>query len=120
MSKASVLPAPQGDIVMLQLKPKQADAVRAVNDPLVDTLVLIGSVGTGKTDVAAHIVISICYQFPKTYWPVFRQNISTALKTIIPSYQEMLDKMGLLENVDYKFNQQLHTITFNNKSVIIF
>ena len=105
---------------MLSLKPKQAQAVQAVNDPVVDTLVLLGSVGTGKTDVAAHVVISICFQFPKTYWPVFRQNISTALKTVIPSYIEMLDKMGLVEGLDYKFNQQAHTITFNNKSVIIF
>jgi len=32
----------------------------------------------------------------------------------------MLDKMGMLEDVDYTFNQQLHTITFNNKSVILF
>jgi len=69
---------------MLQLKQRQADAVAAVNDPKVDTLVLIGSVGTGKTDVAAHIVISIAFQFPKTYWPVFRQNISTASKDCYP------------------------------------
>jgi hypothetical protein len=106
---------------MLQLKAKQAKAVAAVNDPAVDTLVLFGSVGTGKTDVAAHIVLSICYQFPKTYWPVFRQNISTAMKTIIPSYLEMADKMGLVQGEDYFFNQSLHTFTFlHNKSVIIF
>lgn len=105
---------------MLQLKSKQAEAVQAVNDPAIDTLVLLGSVGTGKTDVAAHIVLSICHTFPKTYWPVFRQNISTAMKTIIPSYLEMADKMGLIEGEDYVFNQTLHTITFPNKSVIIF
>jgi hypothetical protein len=105
---------------MLQLKPKQQQAVDAVNDPLVDTLVLFGTVGTGKTDIAAHIVISICYRFDKTYWPVFRQNISTAKKSVIPSYLEMLDKMGLVEGTDYKFNSQEHTITFTNKSVIVF
>jgi len=44
---------------MLQLKPKQIEAVQAVNDPTVDTLVLLGVVGSGKTDVAAHIDISI-------------------------------------------------------------
>ncbi len=108
-------------MLMLQLKQKQADAVAVINNPSIDTLVLFGSVGVGKTDVAAHIVISICHQFPKTYWPVFRQNISTAIKTVIPSYLEMADKMGLEQGVDYVFNQQAHTITFNhNKSVIIF
>lgn len=105
---------------MLQLKPKQIEAVQAVNDPTVDTLVLLGVVGSGKTDVAAHIDISIALQFPKTYWPVFRQNISTAIKTIIPSYLEMADKMGLVENEDFTYNQQAKTITFPNKSVIVF
>lgn len=105
---------------MLQLKPKQAEAVAAVNDPSVDELVLIGVVGSGKTDVAAHIVISICLGFPKTYWPAFRQNISTSIKTLIPSYLEMADKMGLEQGVDFVYNQQAKTMTFNNKSVIIF
>lgn len=106
---------------MLQLKPKQAQAVQTVNSPYIDTLVLLGSVGTGKTDVAAHIVLSVCYQFPKTYWPVFRQNISTAIKTIIPSYLEMADKMGLVLGKDITYNQQTKTITFShNKSAIVF
>jgi phage terminase large subunit len=106
---------------MLQLRAKQARAVEAVNDPRVDTLVLFGTVGTGKSDVAAHIVLSICYQFPKTYWPVFRQNITTALRSIIPSYLEMADKMELREGRDYDFNRTLHTITFlHNKSQILF
>ncbi|MDE2100930.1 MAG: phage terminase large subunit [Patescibacteria group bacterium] len=107
-------------MTMLKLSQKQARAVQAVNDPKVDTLVLFGTVGTGKTDVAAHIVISICFQFPKTYLPVFRQNISTALKSVIPSYLEMLDKMELVAGRDYTYNQTLHIITFYNKSQIIF
>jgi len=106
---------------MLQLKRKQAEAVQAVNDPLVDTLVLIGAVGTGKTDVAAHIVISICWKFPHTRWPVFRQNLSTARDTIIPSYLDMLDRMGLVgEGKDYTYTQNPWRITFNNGSVIMF
>lgn len=105
---------------MLQLKQKQADAVAAVNDPRVDVLVLLGVVGSGKTDVAAHIVISICLQFEKTYWPAFRQNISTAIKTLIPSYLEMADKMGLVQGEDFTYNQQSKTMTFPNKSVIVF
>lgn len=105
---------------MLQLKQKQADAVAAVNDSRVDVLVLLGVVGSGKTDVAAHIVISICLQFEKTYWPAFRQNISTAIKTLIPSYLEMADKMGLVQGEDFVYNQQSKTMTFPNRSVIVF
>ena len=76
---------------MLQLKRKQAEAVASVNDQTVDELVLIGVVGSGKTDVAAHIVISICHKFPKTYWPAFRQNISTSIKTLIPSLTGLIE-----------------------------
>jgi hypothetical protein len=106
---------------MLNLKPKQQTAVDAANDPKISTIVLIGSVGTGKTDVAAHIVGSIAYSFPKTYWPVFRQNISTAKRSVIPSYLNMLEMMNLVEGEDFLHNQQDHEIIFShNKSIIGF
>lgn len=105
---------------MLQLKVKQKLAVDAVNDPDIDTLVLFGTVGTGKTDVAAHIVISIAHKFPKTYWPVIRQNLTTAKKSVIPSYLAMLDKMDFVEGTDYTYNRSECFITFPNGSVIPF
>jgi phage terminase large subunit len=105
---------------MLSLKPKQQLAVEAVNDPTIDTLVLIGTVGTGKTDVAAHIVISICYKFPKTYFPVFRGNLTTAKRSVIPSYEIMLERMGLIEGYDYTFNRTESFIKFANGSIIPF
>lgn len=106
---------------MLQLKPKQQQVIDAVNNPSISTLVLIGSVGTGKTDIAAHASISIAYSFPKTFWPVFRQNLSTSKRSVIPSYLNMLDMMNLVEREDYIYNKQDFTITFkHNKSVIPF
>ncbi len=106
---------------MFHLKPKQQKVLDAVNDPDIHTIVLIGSVGTGKTDIAAHASISICYNFAKTYWPVFRQNISTAKKSVIPSYLNMLDMMNFVEGEDYKYNKSDFEITFlHNKSKIGF
>ena len=105
---------------MLTLKPKQQQAVEAANDPNIDTLFLFGTVGTGKTDIAAHIVISIAYKFPKTYWPVFRQNLTTAKKSVIPSYEIMLERMNLFEGVDYTFNRTDNFIKFTNGSIIPF
>lgn len=105
---------------MLKLKPKQQTVVDAFNRPNVDTIVLFGTVGTGKTDIAAHIFISMAHRFPKSYIPVFRQNISTAKKTVIPSYLNMLDMMGFIEGKDYKYNGQEHIIKFPNDSVILF
>lgn len=105
---------------MLQLSSKQNEVVEAINDPIVDTIVLIGPVGTGKTDVAAHIGLSIADQFPKTFWPVFRKNVSTHLNTTIPSYLEMADRMGLIEGVDYRYNKSPHFLEFPNGSRIPF
>lgn len=106
---------------MLQLTPKQQKVIDYVNDATIHTIVLIGAIGTGKTDIAAHASISIAYQFPKTYWTVVRQNISTARKSIIPSYLEMLDMMNFIEGEDYNFNKQLSEITIiHNNSKIVF
>lgn len=106
---------------MLYLKPKQQQVMEAINNPDIHTIILIGSVGTGKTDIAAHAGISIAYQFPKTYFPVFRQNISTAKKSIIPSYLNVLDRMNFVEKEDYIHNKSDHTIFFpHSKSTIIF
>jgi hypothetical protein len=99
---------------MLYLKPTQQIAIDAANDPRVSTIVLIGAVGTGKTDVAAHASISIAYSFPRTYWPVFRQNISTAKRSVIPSYLNMLDLMNLEEGLDYRYNRQDFEIIFDH------
>lgn len=108
-------------VEMLTLSQKQQQAVDAVNDPNIDTLILFGTVGTGKTDVAAHIVISICISFPNTRFPVFRQNISTAQETVIPSYLDMLDKMGLVEDEDYIYREKPFFIRFlDNGSTIRF
>lgn len=105
----------------LQLKPKQQKVIDALNDPTIHTIVLIGAVGTGKTDVAAHVGISLAYSFDKTYFPVIRQNISTAKRSVIPSYLEMLDKMNFIEGEDYKYNKQDFEITFSkNRSKIGF
>lgn len=97
---------------MLNLKTKQQTVLDAVNDPTVHTIVLIGAVGTGKTDIAAYASINIAYQFKKTYWPVIRQNISTAKRSVIPSYLNMLDMMGFIENNEYTYNKQDFEIYF--------
>lgn len=106
---------------MLYLKPKQKKVVELINDKSIHTIVLLGSVGTGKTDIACHISISIAYTFPKTYWTVFRQNLSTAKKTIIPSYLNMMDMMNFVEDEDYRHDRSLNEIQFlHNKSKIGF
>lgn len=105
---------------MLLISHKQQRVVDAVNNPAIHTIVLIGSIGTGKTDIAAHIGISLAHQFPKTYWTVFRQNISTAKRSVIPTYLDVADRMDLEEGTDYKYNRQDFEFSFPNESKIGF
>lgn len=106
---------------MLQIRQKQQTVIDAINNPAYDTIVLIGAVGTGKTDIAAFAVLSICKTFPKTRWVVVRQNISTALKTVVPSYLEMADRMELIQGKHFKYNGQNHIIYMTqNQSEIYF
>ena len=104
----------------MQIKPRQNSVIEAINDPGIDTIVLIGAVGTGKTDVAAFAVLSICGAFPKTRWVVVRQNISTAQKTVIPSYLEVADRMNLIQNRHFSYNGQSHVIKFNSNGSEIY
>jgi hypothetical protein len=107
--------------VALALKRRQADFMEALNDESIDTLVLIGSVGTGKTDIAAFAVLTICMNFSKTRWLVIRRNISTAVRSVIPSYLDMADRMNLEPKRHYRFNQQTYIMTFlKNQSEIYF
>lgn len=105
----------------LQLKAKQQSVVDLINnEPQVDTIYLIGTVGTGKTDIAASIGIDICDSFPKSYWTVFRKNISTAKRSVIPSYLTMLERKNFVEGTDYTYNGQDYEIRFPNGSRIGF
>jgi succinyl-CoA synthetase alpha subunit len=106
---------------MLTLKPKQKQAVDSANNPDIDTIVLIGSVGTGKTVVAAHIVISICHKFPGTEWYAWRKNNTVSRKTLIKSYKRTLRDSGFIENEDYTWHDRDLEIRFtHNGSIIAF
>ncbi len=76
---------------------------------------------TGKTDIAACASIALSYKFPKTYWTVFRQNLSTAKRTVIPSYLNMLDMMNFEQGKHYTYLKQPPEIIMNhNQSRIVF
>lgn len=104
-----------------KLKPKQQKAIEAARNPLIDTIVLIGSVGTGKTVVAAHIVISICYKYRETEWYAWRKNNTVSRKTLVKSYKRTLKAMNFVEGEDYTWHDQAMEIRFtHNDSVISF
>lgn len=106
---------------MLQLKPKQHRVIELVNDPSIDVIVLIGSVETGKTYVAAHAMISIADTFPDTFIPIVRLNKSTAKTTVFRSYRKVLTDSNFVEDRDYRINRQDGEIRFlhNNSTLLL-
>lgn len=106
---------------MLQLKPKQHQAIQLINNPQIDVIVLIGSVETGKTYVAAHAMLSIAHSFPNAFIPVVRLNKTTAKTTVLRSYLKVLAESNYVEDQDYKLNRQEGEIKLlhNNSSLLL-
>lgn len=106
----------------MQLKAKQASVISLIKErPEIDTIVLIGSVGTGKTAVVAHIGISICYKFPETTWHAWRKNNSVSRKTLVRTYRRTLKQMNFIEGEDYVWRDRDMEIIFkHNGSIITF
>lgn len=103
---------------MLTLKEKQHQVIEKLNDPSIDVIVLIGSVETGKTYVAAHAIVSLAYTFPNSLVPIIRLNNTTAKKTVFRTYQKVLNDSNFVEGEDYKLERQTGEIRFRNKSIL--
>lgn len=106
----------------MKLKAKQAQIIQSIKDhPEIDTYVLIGSVGTGKTAVVSHIGISLCYKFPETTWHAWRKNNSVSRKTLVRTYRRTLKQMNFVEGEDYLWRDRDMEIIFkHNGSIITF
>lgn len=106
---------------MFRLSSKQQYVLDLLDNPKIHTIVLIGPVGTGKTDIAAYMMWSIALEFKKSFIPIFRKNLSTARTSVIPSYLAMADKMNLIQGKHYKYDKTNHYIeVLHNKSVMPF
>lgn len=104
---------------MLKLKAKQQKVIDLVNDPAIDVIVLIGTVETGKTYVAAHAMISIADAFPNSFIPIIRLNKTTAKQTVLRTYQRVLMESNFIDEVDYHIDRQQGEIRLlKNKSIL--
>jgi len=106
----------------MKLKAKQANIIQTINTrPEIDTFVLLGAVGTGKTAVVAHIGVSLCYKYPETTWHAWRKSNSTSRKTLVRTYRRTLKQMNFVEGEDYVWRDRDMEIVFkHNDSIITF
>lgn len=101
---------------MLNLKTKQHQVIQLINDPAIDVIVLIGSVESGKTYIAAHAMLSIAYNFEKSFIPIWRLNFTTAKKTVFRTYQKVLHDSKFVEGRDYRIAHNVGVIKLSNNS----
>lgn len=83
-------------------------------DGMVHELLLSGSVGSAKSLLGAHLVITHCLMFEDAVALLGRKSMPSLKDTIL---KKVLDHMGT--DVSYKFNKQRGIIEFENGSIII-
>lgn len=82
-------------------------------------ILLSGSVGSAKSLLMAHIVVTHCLMFPKARALLGRLTLPDLRDTLL---QKVLDHMSdsLIEGRDYTHNKNVKKITFSNGSEIIY
>lgn len=82
-------------------------------------ILLSGSVGSGKSLLAAHLVIRHCIENPRARVLIGRRSLPDLKRTLFQKIIEHLDGSSLKMNVDYWVNTSTATIKIRNGSEII-
>jgi len=77
-----------------------------------------GAIRGGKSYWLLLCLLSNCFKYDKSRWLVVRESLPTLRRTILITFQRLLDE-GFSQYVK-EFNQQTMTVTFTNGSQIIF
>ena len=77
-----------------------------------------GAIRGGKSYWLLLCLLSNCFKYDKSRWLVVRESLPTLRRTILISFQRLLDE-GFQQYIK-EFNQQTMTVTFTNGSQIIF
>lgn len=105
----------------MKLSRKQLDGYRLFMQPNITTICFGGGAGGAKSTLVCFISILTCTQHSGIKWGLFRKTITNLKKTLYPTMQEMLNIMGLVQDVDYIDRVMSNgTITFKNGSIIEF
>lgn len=97
---------------------KQTKAWELLNDK--DTLFVGygGAAFSGKTHLLCNWITIMCIGYPETSWGLGRKELVTLKKTTLVTLFKIFNEYNIIIDRDYKYNQQLNTIEFYNKSVI--
>lgn len=97
---------------MIELSPRQTDALNAVASEKYNFILFGGAMGGGKTIWGLSTLLIMCQAFPRSRWCVIREDLEKIRITTIPSLMK-LGASGRLRTSPYEY-------THPNGSVIMF
>ncbi len=97
---------------MIELSPRQTEALNAVASEQYNFILFGGAMGGGKTIWGLSTLLIMCQAFPKSRWCVIREDLEKIRITTIPSLMK-LNASGTLRTAPYEY-------THPNGSVIMF
>lgn len=89
------------------------------NDNPAEVVLGGGAAGGGKSYLGSCWLISSCIKFPEIRAVVARKTLKSLKESTIVTIQKIMRSWGLIEGVNYKYNQVAGVITFWNNSKII-
>jgi len=106
---------------IINLLPKQSDAWKCLfDDPDITEVGYGGAAGGGKTVLGSYFAIVASEEHPGSRGVIGRKELKNLKRTTMATLFTVLSELGYKQGRDYLYNEQSATMTFSNKSEIIF
>ncbi|MES2734311.1 MAG: terminase family protein [Bacteroidota bacterium] len=102
---------------LLDLNPKQQEALQVLNDQTTETLIFGGAALGGKTWIGCEWLLWSCLAYPETRWFIGREELKRLRESTLITFQKVCKKNQVGTGI-YKYNGQDHYIQFENGSRI--
>ena len=100
------------------MTPKQISAIEAINDDVSLFVGYGGSARSGKTILECFAATFDCLAYSGIAWGIARKELVNLKRTVLKTLFNLFEFYGIEKDIDYRYNQQLNIITFNNGSEI--
>jgi len=97
---------------------KQIKTLELIADSETTNVGYGGSARSGKSAIECTAIILDSFAYPGIGWGLARKELTTLKRTVLLTLFKQFAFYGIIEGIDYKYNQQLNKIIFTNGSEI--